>query len=410
MPAALPLSYIRPFDGVRALAVSLVVLMHWPLPHFSLPFGWAGVNLFFVLSGLLITRILVSNRGTDGKRASLSAYLRRFYVRRVLRIFPLYYLYLALAGTLALYAAGQAGGVVAVRAWRTDGLLLLTYLQNWRAAIHGLGGPDRTAYGDFFNHLWSLAVEEQFYLFYPLLVWALPPRRLRVVLWVVVLATPLLRAAAGEWLRQPGIYLGRAGWLLVASTPSHADALALGGLLALGAGQQLRAPGRWLVAAGLLALAWNAAHLLALRQLQYAEMPPWSSLGFDQPLRQFRYAPAEPVWLRVRWAFTFSWVNGLSALLLLWAAARGALVRRLFENRPAVFVGRISYGLYVWHFAPVLLVNSADVRQWVGGSGLREALALAIYVGGVLLIASLSYFGYENRFLKLKERFAGVSQ
>lgn len=409
MSSASPLSYIRPFDGVRALAVSLVVLMHWPLPRFNLPLGWAGVNLFFVLSGLLITRILVNSRGPDAARGPLRHYLRRFYTRRVLRIFPLYYLYLLLAGAIALTLAWQTTGPATLHIWRTDCLLLLTYLQNWRDGIHGLEHPYKSAYWKFFGHLWSLAVEEQFYLLYPLLVWWLPARRLKPLLGLVVLGTPLLRMLAGEWLRQPNIHLGRAGFALVSATPSHLDALALGGLLALGVGRQLKSPGRWLWIAGALALAWNFAHLLVLRRLGSTDLPPWLSLGFDHPIQQYRHAPLDPMWLRLRWALTFSWVNILSALLLLWATARGTLVQWLFESRPVVFVGRISYGLYVWHFAPVLLVNLPIVHDWAAASALREVIVLGGYAAGVLLIASMSYFGFENRFLKLKERLAGAA-
>ncbi len=398
--------YIRPFDGVRALAVTLVLLMHWPLPRLALPFGWAGVNLFFVLSGLLITRILVAARGPDGpERATLRSYLAAFYARRTLRIFPLYYLYLGL--TLALAVAW--GDWSTSSELRHSTALLLTYLQNWREVLLAPPAPGPVAVGTafyhrFYGHLWSLAVEEQYYLLFPLLVWLVPVRWLPRLLLLAVVAAPVGRAGLGEVLRLHTTSLGRAGAVLVAITPSHLDALALGGLLGLGRGARLQHPGRWLLLALVGALTWNLGHWLWLRALHAPELPPLTSLGFDHPLKQFRYAPTDgPAWLRMRWALTFSWVNGLSALLLLWAQAGSGRAQRLLANSPAVWVGRISYGIYVWHIA--LTAVPVWVAGRLGGSAPWEAGALLAYVAVVLSVSAASYYGFENFFLRLKARW-----
>lgn len=394
------LPYVPAFDGVRALAVGLVVLMHWPLHRLVLPCGWAGVNLFFVLSGLLITRILVDARGPDGRRRPLGAYLRRFYLRRTLRIFPLYYFYLAL--TL---------GGAAVLGWLTpeatrSAPLLLAYLQNWRELLlpGGLHQPDTDPLQHhLFGHLWSLAVEEQYYLLFPLLVWLLPGTWLRPVLAAIVLLVPPGRALLGELLRPLELDPGRLSALLVTITPAHLDALALGGLLALGVGQTLRHPGRWLVGAFGGALLWNLAHWWLLRRAGSTELPPLTSFGFDHPLKQFRYAPPAEAWLRVRWALTFPLVNGLSALLLLWARAGTSLARQLVGGRLVRYVGRISYGVYIWHFALAGLAGLPAVQSWAS-SPTREVAALGGYLILVLTVATASYFGFERWFLRWKAR------
>ena len=150
---------IKNLDGVRGIAILLVVLFHLPMQPgwggalgLTLPFGWMGVQLFFVLSGFLITRILISS-----KEQPFGAYLRRLYVRRVLRIFPLYYGFLLALG--AVYLATALPEPLE-RYWP----YLATFTWNWTRADAAWEESNR------FVHLWSLSVEEQFYLVWPALV------------------------------------------------------------------------------------------------------------------------------------------------------------------------------------------------------------------------------------------------
>lgn len=144
-------------DGLRGLAIALVILYHLNL----VGFGWVGVQLFFVLSGFLITRLLLALR----EQPSLGSYLKIFYGRRALRIFPVYYLYLLLLLLLwwALPTAQQ--GPVAEQ-WR----YAASYTSNWL----GMTGGHQKTY--FLDHFWSLPIEEQFYLFWPLLLFFTPRR------------------------------------------------------------------------------------------------------------------------------------------------------------------------------------------------------------------------------------------
>ena len=148
---AAPTVRVPGLDGIRALAVLLVVFYHLNL----LGLGWVGVQVFFVLSGFLITRLLLELR--DGR--ALGSYLRTFFGRRVLRIFPLYYLFLVVALLLsALAIPSQAGPVQ--HQWP----YVATFTYNW----WGMTRFHEKTW--FLDHLWSLAIEEQFYLLWPFLV------------------------------------------------------------------------------------------------------------------------------------------------------------------------------------------------------------------------------------------------
>lgn len=162
---------IRNLDGVRGYAVLLVVFFHLLL----VPFGWMGVQLFFVLSGFLITRILI-----ESKPLAPTAYLKRFYIRRILRIFPLYFCYLAALGLIHAFTNYPNG---MERYWG----YLATFTYNWTRAD--------TAWQDApgFTHLWSLAVEEQFYLVWPFVVMLLTKNGIRCVILAALALCPLVR-------------------------------------------------------------------------------------------------------------------------------------------------------------------------------------------------------------------------
>src|SRR5882672_10627261 len=185
----MPLQHIKALDGVRGIAILLVILFHYGY----LGCGWIGVQLFFVLSGYLITSILLQERSQ-----SLGAYLKRFYWRRSLRIFPLYYLYL-------LVLLGTYLALKIPPAFSDQWIYLFTYTYNVRQVLPNYDGSQ------LLIHLWSLSVEEQFYLIWPLLVFVFAAHRFRTLLIALVVAVPLLRLLAALYLTQlgsPPLYVG----------------------------------------------------------------------------------------------------------------------------------------------------------------------------------------------------------
>ena len=191
-------------DGLRGIAVLLVLAFH--CRYFFPPWmeksarptldvlGWSGVDLFFVLSGYLITGILLDTKDS-------SSYFRTFYARRSLRIFPLYFSFVA--------------AVLLLAQWRVHGFWYLTYLSNWQPG-HGVNDG-------YLSHLWSLAIEEQFYLIWPAVVWFVPPGRLKWICIALAVTAAGLRPFAGSQ--------DQAAYRL---TPCRMDSLALGAFVAIG--------------------------------------------------------------------------------------------------------------------------------------------------------------------------------
>jgi peptidoglycan/LPS O-acetylase OafA/YrhL len=290
-------------DGLRTLAVAAVAWSHWMGPYqFGFEWGLMGVNLFFVLSGFLITGILLDSRaGTAGPAGRWFA-IRQFYTRRVLRIFPLFYM------TLALLA------LVGVRPIRQTLLWHLCYLSN----VYFFRQGDWQLATSNISHFWSLAVEEQFYLVWPYLMIFLPVRRLRqVVLGLIVLA-PVFRVIMG----------------LVVPENKLASVLTIGCLDALGIGALLAYLER-----GSGDSRWRAGGVA--RWLLWIGLPAWAAV---EVLNRLDLAPA--LLLTMRQTFLdmiFGWV--------ILSGARGfkGWFGRLLQWPPIAYLGKISYGLYVFH-------------------------------------------------------------
>ena len=350
--------------------MSLVLLLHFGY----LNGGWIGVQLFFVLSGFLITRVLVADRG-----GPLGEYLRRFYWRRTLRIFPLYY------GYLALLAVAYAVWELPAR-FPDSAPALLTYTYNFTRASDWKASP-------FFTHFWSLAVEEQFYLVWPLLVHALSRRALVGVSAGLVVLGPALRGAIAVHFNdgRPTYDIGDGVYWF---TLSHADAFASGALVALlGLGRRVTRPALVAAAAvGTVALA-GTVNLSLLR-----------SSGADLPLGTFGFPLASIANRFHLWGYT---VLNLSAAALVAAAVaahrRGGIVAALGWG-PLAGLGKISYGVYVLHW-PLLVLFNASVRYRPMTT--RGALMCAAWFALVVAVAWMSWRFYESRFLALKDRGPG---
>lgn len=372
------LGHVPVLDGVRGLAILLVFAVHfrWPATGTLLDrlvgevtrAGWIGVDLFFVLSGFLITSILLDTKARP-------AYFRNFYVRRVLRLFPVYYALLALLFVLLPRVLSPVPAELATLAPH-QGWYWVYAVNVFQVMTH----PSLS----YFNtlHLWSLSVEEQFYLFWPLVVWLTSPRALlRTCLAAVVLALGFRLLATG-WN----------AWAAYVLTPSRMDALALGGAIAVlardGRGSALLR--RWwrpVAAASLLGIL-----AIALWRHGYRE---------DDPLV-------------------------LTGGYLLDALAGGALLAGLiaqplaprfrpFHWRWLQWTGKVSYGAYVYHL-PLLLVvarvkDAFRALPPVLGSQLPAQVTwMACMSAGTLGLAALSYRGFELPFLRLKEFFGGVDR
>lgn len=358
-------------DGVRGIAILLVLAHHLSLSlgtefHVSgiLPslarFGWCGVDLFFVLSGFLITGILYDSKESDG-------YFRNFYMRRVLRIFPLYYAVLT-AFTIVGLIVGRA---TILTGSGEDRLGLWVYAQNIIITFKGWG-----TYGSL-DHFWSLAIEEHYYLVWPFLVFAFNRRTL---VWILVcgsIAALVLRT---------GLVLGGIGPpALYILTPCRFDSLAIGSLMALlmrGSGgiERLASGAKWVGAAAVASL---------------AAMALWrGGLSHKDPLMQTA-------------GFTLLALASAGLLVGSVAASRHSWVSRGLSARPLRWMGKYSYGLYVLH-PPIFLavMHTSAARSWEGRQGWGSMmLTVGLSLGLTLLAVLLSWHLMEKQFLKLKRLF-----
>ena len=350
------LPYMRQLDGLRAVAVAGVFVQHYawsPTLLRALPWGELGTRLFFVLSGFLITGILMGCRGAVAAGRSVGAELRPFYARRCLRIFPIYYLVLAAMCLTSPTLRHQA-------------IWFGLDLQNVRYALAG-GYTGAT-------HLWTLAVEEQFYLAWPWVVLLVPDRWLVRVVIAAAAVGPATRAAAVLTARH-----GVPFWADVdVLTLSCLDPLALGGLLAVLGASDRRAAERFARAslwAGLpLMVAYLALHATSV---------------------------AEPVLVVVR-----NTACGLTFVWVIAAASRGfgGIVGRALAAGPMVYLGRISYGLYLYHFFMINEVRRAAVHLGLPGLTAGWPFVLACSAASIVA-ATVSWFAIERPINKLKRHF-----
>jgi peptidoglycan/LPS O-acetylase OafA/YrhL len=347
---------IKGLDGARGFSVILIVLFHCGM----LELFWLAVQLFFVLSGFLITNILL-------RQSSLPAadYFRVFYGRRALRIFPLYYLFLlGLAITPFAWARQFTSG------WE----YAATYTYN---LYYAFTGKDNI----ILSPLWTLAVEEQFYLVWPFVIYLMPRKYVKPLLIALVLLAPALRylslIAMPIMSTNPDVYHA------VYKLPtSHIDAFAVGALLSVTHFRASRAQFALLLIA---VAAYGASNVL----WGDPAIHHWSNFGF--PLHY-----KEPLRMMV----------GYSIVNIFWAVLISGIIRRqivptLFENRLLSHIGEVSYGMYLLHMPIIFLSLYLLGGTWVKPGSLAFAAA-NLFV--TYVIASILFHGYEKPILALKER------
>ena len=327
-------AYLPQLDGLRALAILMVFLHH----AYAIPLLWAGVDLFFILSGYLITNILVRDAG----RMPFPALLGHFYLRRAQRILPAYVFAIALIAAFT------------VQDWRHLWPFYAFFLQNIPYAFH------RVAFGPLIP-LWSLAVEQHFYLVWPFLVFFLPRRWLVPCMLALLLGLPVLRALCTPLFAYPdAIYV---------LTPFRIDAMAAGALAALA-----------------------LPHLnpqRALRSAQFAiplGLFAYALLSLDG---HFRRAANAPLFNGLAYSLNILILGGLFVWTVL--AAPSSLLTRSLASRPLRALGRISYAFYLFH---LLVLTRCDAY-------LPPHLAPLAAFTVTTALATLSWYALEKPVLAL---------
>ena len=352
--------HVRALDGARGIAVALVFLFHLNAPGFG--DGYLGVDVFFVLSGFLITTLLIAERGSSGRIS-----LRDFWARRARRLLPALVLVL-----VAVAVFGRLEDTFSQRqSLRGDLLATTAYVANWHL-ITTSSYFDDTGSASPLQHTWSLAIEEQFYLLWPiLLVIAIGVGfRRRPEIAVVILATLLAIASAillaTRW--QPDAveraYMGTDARIFEPLVGALGAALVA-----------LPAPRRWIERWGLWLVIGGSAGFVA----SFAIIRPANASYYD--------GGAVLLCLSVAAIITGLW------------AGRGAALGRTLSWKPVAWVGLISYGLYLWHW-PILVWLHAD-SPVDDASLLRKAVAVLL----TFAAATLSFYLIERPIRRGRFRF-----
>lgn len=345
--------HIPALDGLRGVAILLVFIFHCRIPGL-LKAGYIGVDIFLVLSGFLITALLLKEYEQCGQIS-----LKFFYMRRALRLLPALFTMLA---TLMLVS------VIFFDAQRViynliDSSLAIFYVANWRKNF-GIYHPNWLA------HTWSLALEEQFYIIWPLVAISVLKTRLSMH----YLATKIIIAAAGWWIYRLAISATSLPYhRIYHGIDTRADSLLIGCAIAAfiftDQWQELRKQKNLLLFLGLIAIVFLS----------------WVA----------NYGGVQQNFM-VTWGFLLVAVSTVILLLNILSGPQN-LFSRVFSLRWLVFLGQISYGFYLWHYPIVRILRLQHFSSW-------EIFCLSGSIG--LGLTVLSYYLIEKPCLKLKHKFS----
>lgn len=359
-------------DGLRAIAFFLVFALHTNY----LQVGWVGVSLFFVLSGYLITGILLDMK----KSLATREYFLKFYGRRFLRIFPLYYFYLLIAALLVTWLISVPYRPRYMQIFLSQAWYAVAYVYDF------FFGTAKFQYSNFLDHFWSLSVEEQFYIFWPLLLLVVPERSLKKLFVSFMILGPIFRLVF-FFVDRSGVFRFLADTPSLAVYPlpfSHMDAFAFGAYIS-------RYP---------IPKAKTQFFLLAVLIPAIGFTSEYLATGSIGAISALGYPLLLPDAYQFIWAYSL--LNYFFAVIIYGVAWEGWITRFL-EWRPLRYLGKISYGLYVYHFPIVWFAGRlADLGI---APPILQPLSALVALCGTILIASLSFRFLERPITNLKDRW-----
>jgi len=344
-------NHIKQLDGLRGIAILFVLAFHFfnygfLYPYFS--FGWAGVDLFFVLSGFLITGILLDTRLNRG-------FYKTFLIRRALRILPLYY------GVLLVFAF--ASPHFGPTTWFKDyQIYFWTHTSNYLFLEKGFFRP--------LGHFWSLAIEEQFYVVWPLLIWVLRANHLLIISALLIIGGIVIRWSFSNPILTYGNPL------------AHMDGLLLGGVAAILIRKKRVAVFKYTNVVFLISIVLVAVYTMACTLI----------LGFGE----------SEAFMRLPLTFT---IISLAFVMILLMSLRHSFIAKSLSKRLLVFFGKYSYGMYIFNSIFFHVSNWAGVDRLPDNQKLIAYSAVFIFT---ILVSFLSYELFESKFLNLKYKIAKV--
>jgi peptidoglycan/LPS O-acetylase OafA/YrhL len=369
--------HLASLDSLRGVGVILIFANHFIEPTHYIFFGWIGLWIFFSLSGYLITDGLLKMKTLPGRQ-----YFGRFYAKRAFRILPALLVFFTISvGLYFAFPRWLAGGPTLSRLW----VYLVTFTFNYH--------PLEVSGGFWFNHLWSLSLEEQFYVVWPWLIFFLPRNWLKKVAASWILVTPALRLIVHS------LYGGLAQTTAVvhASLLCQADAFAVGACVAIFRAELPRESKKllWIMTTAVIAIGlvnyFAGASVVG---------PYWRTLGWPHLphsyLGQFNHG----------YVWGYSIINMWAAALIL-SCLRGT-APSILNFPPLVFLGRISYGAYLSHF-PLLGVYLYYLKP-INAFSVRGFVIFLIWFANVVIVSWFSFRFLEVPFLRIKNRLGGTQR
>jgi peptidoglycan/LPS O-acetylase OafA/YrhL len=427
-----PGGYLSSLDGYRGIGTWFVILHHVPFIFIRTPFGyfWWVLQSFFVLSGFLLTRILIKEKE---KGYPFFKYAKTFLLRRFYRIFPLYWAFLAFFGILLLLFGITKIPLYAdlMQEYKQNWIWLWTYTYNFKELINTLQGLNCNI-SPFFSHLWSLSVEEQFYVILPFLVYFLSMKNLKRVILAIIILSPLIRlgtyfifhdlafsAEYAEYFKDDDHL--RESWLTVIilrSTWTNFDCFAFGMALAVWDFKWIKNPKvlfYWVFVIFVAIVTINGlvyARSIDLEAMMANPYFPYKKAVEILPaaITKLYVALSDHHSLLINFQFVYMYtiVNTLSFLIVL-SCIRDQPILNIFRNEKVIYTGKITYGVYLFHY-PLLMF----VILFLGPIFIKvnnkfgqlpfELSMLAVYLPLLWILSHWSYKYFETYFMKLKDR------
>jgi peptidoglycan/LPS O-acetylase OafA/YrhL len=440
--------YISSLDGYRAFGTMVVVMHHVPFIFLRTPFayGWWVLQSFFVISGFLLTMLLLKEKE---KGYPFGKYLKEFYLKRFYRIFPLYWAFLAVLALIVLIFGVTKIPLISgfLQEYKDNWWLFWSYTYNYKEIANFIKNvkPD---FNPFLSHLWSLSVEEQFYLILPFLVFFLKKENLKKVVIGIIVLSPLARLASYLYLNhlaytpEYSAYFSnddfmKDSWIsviILRATWCQLDCLAFGMALALWDFKWIKSAKKWFWWSFLVFLIivtlngiYTATHVETAHILKMAEINPLLRKAmeiFPMWFLKFYTSVSEHLVLIQNYHFVYIYtiVNFLSFLIVM-SCIRDQPFLNFMRNDKMVYSGKITYGAYLFHYPLLMMIIlftipiMVKVNKWsfkaismfsgdyiglIGSQLTAEIFTLMIYLPALWFISKWSFEYFEMYFIKLK--------
>lgn len=352
-------------DGLRAIGILMVLAKHFFGELINLQFCWTGIDLLFALSGLLITGILIETK-EDNK------YFQKFYMRRILRIFPLYY-FLIIVFTVYIFFITKHPG--AFQYYKDHFAFFYTYTQNWSYIYYGIPAEGHL------NHTWTLAIDEQIYMFWPMLIWLCKTQKQLMYLCGGLLVFSLcFRIGYNVYLTH---YPSPDPFAYMRHTLCRMDSFGAGSLLYC----LIRFQNKWITRKNMLFVSIGSLLLFMLFVL------------LD------RSADFTGYFMR-NFGFTLAGIH-FTTWLYFAIAKKSQFLNAIFSSSVLIYIGKISYSLYVYHWFLLILLLPKINQLLFANFQIKTFLpGLIICLLITFVVSMLSYKYFEKPIIKIKRKFS----